>query len=259
VRIFPGSPDPVRVTKLPIKLPAGWFVSATGLSGDGTELAVVSNDRKSVALSVYSVATGRLQHSWSARLSPSAYDPFLSRDLSWVGDKTVGFAVIYNPRVREEVRTLPVSATGTDLLTDSRVVWSQYVKGPRGDVYQESTPRACDTPFLTGNGQAVVCGNDIYSARDKRVSAVWLAYPVATPTRARVIASIPQPKDVSSVSPVAVEWMNPSGTEVLGAWNPSVVTFPGGVKDTSTTNFNALIGDGQVRTFTRIQTRLIAW
>jgi hypothetical protein len=264
VRIFPGSADPVRVTKLPIKLPADGPPSAIALSGDGTELAVASGagaskTRRSVALGVYSVATGRLQHSWSATISTSADDLFALADLSWVGDKAVGFAVMYNPGVREEVRTLPVSATGTDLLTDSRVVWSQYVKGPRGDVYQESTPRACGTPFLTGNGQAVVCGNDVYSARDKRVSAVWLAYPVATPTRAHVIGSVPQPKDVSSVSPVTVEWINPSGTEVLGTWNPSVVTFPGGVKDTSTTNFNALIGDGQVRTFTRIQPRLIAW
>jgi hypothetical protein len=66
----------------------------------------------------------------------------------------VGFAVTYNPQVREEVRTLDLNAVGADLFSASHVVWSQYVRGPRGDIYHEDTPRACGTPKLTGNGQA---------------------------------------------------------------------------------------------------------
>src|SRR6185437_8787700 len=42
VRIFPDAADPVRITKLPIEFPANEGVREIALSGDGTELAVVS-------------------------------------------------------------------------------------------------------------------------------------------------------------------------------------------------------------------------
>ena len=45
VRIFPGTADPVRVTTLPIQLPAGEGVKEIAVSGDGTQLAVVSMTR----------------------------------------------------------------------------------------------------------------------------------------------------------------------------------------------------------------------
>ena len=73
VKIFPGSADPVRVTPLAIQAtPATSIASqviSVALSGDGSELAVVSSTGKSVGLGVYSMATGRLQHSWSAAIS----------------------------------------------------------------------------------------------------------------------------------------------------------------------------------------------
>jgi hypothetical protein len=270
VRIVPGSGDPVRVSKLPIKAPPDGGVGAMAVSGDGTELAVESetgtdlgNDGKNVSrpvtLSVYSIASGQRQHSWSATVSTSAGKPRLISDLSWVGDTTVGFAMTYNPQVSEEVRTLELSSADTDLLTASHVVWSQYVRGPRGDIYHEETPRACDTPTLTGNGQAVVCGNGIYSARDKRLTAVWLAYPLATPTRPRVIGSVLQPKDVSSVSPVTVDWTNASGTEMIGSWLPAVVTFPGGVKDTDSSGFTGFVGGGTITQFPKFADPNVVW
>jgi hypothetical protein len=266
-RISPGSADPLRVTRLPIQAPADGQVREMALSGDGTELAVVSvSGKSSIALRTYSVATGRLQHSWSATISfsPSAGVRSPVTDLSWVGDNTVGFAVIYTPQVREEVRTLSISAPGNGLLAESHVVWSQYVPPPPRDVYQEGTPRACDTPFLSGNGQVVACGTSAYSASDKRLSAVWLAYPVAAPARARVIGSILQPKDVSSLNgPVSVEWTNASGTEVIGQWNPTVVTFPGTSHSIwTTTNYVGIIGRGTVRPFTAFTNHVpphVAW
>jgi len=106
----------------------------------------------------------------------------------------------------------------------------------------------------------VVCGNGAYSARDKRLSAVWLAYPLATPTRPRVIASIPQPKDVSSLSPpTTVEWTNAAGTEMIGSWNPTVVTAPGGDKTWTTTNYNGFVRGGKVQPFTKIFDPVLAW
>ncbi len=156
VRIVPGSASPFRVRKLPIKSPPPGGVNAMALSADGSELAVAYGTgknpvqdprkdapkevRRSVTLSIYSVATGRLRHSWSGTMSASSADPFLISDLSWVGDSTVGFAVTYNPQVSEEVRTLDLSAAGADLLTASHVVWSQYVRGP-GATSTTRTPR----------------------------------------------------------------------------------------------------------------------
>ena len=68
-----------------------------------------------------------------------------------------------------------------------------------------------------------MCGNFTKSASGKRLSAVWLAYPLATPTRPRVIGGVQEPADVSNFNgPISVEWTNPSGTEVIGSWNTSV-------------------------------------
>jgi hypothetical protein len=262
VRIFPGSADPVRITKLPIEFPANEHVKEIALSGDGTQLAVVSTtgngavkDGVPLTLQVYSVATGRLRHSWSAGISATDGNPEPIADLSWVGDSTVGFAVTYSPEVRETVRTLDVSKTGASLLADSRLVWSQYVPAaPHGT---RNAPHACDTPFLTGNGQAVVCGNSTYSPSDKRLSAVWLAYPLATPTQPRVIGSVQVPRNASGFNgQITVDWTNSSGTEVIGSWNPSVQLIGSGDQ---VTNYTAVIGNGKVEQFPRVTGPRVAW
>jgi hypothetical protein len=252
VRILPGAAAPVRVTRLTVdfNFKAGGQVRDIALSADGTELAVVSGTAKSTVLGVYSVATGQLQGSWSAPLDSTPLDtPATNRppvsDLSWVGDGTVGFAVTGTPGVREEVRTLDTSVAGTSLLAASHVVWSQYVPAPPRGSNPAHAPQACGTPFLSGNGQAVVCAASTYSARDERLSAVWLAYPLAAPTRPRVLGSVPQPQDVSHFDFNSVEWTNPSGTEIIGTWNPTVVSAAG----VTTTNFIGFIGHGTVRPF----------
>jgi hypothetical protein len=263
VRILPGSVDPVRITTLPIKFPAGEGVKEIALSGDGTELAVVATASASftegapLTLQVYSVATGRQQHSWSTGLRESAGNLHPVSDLSWVGDSTVGFAVTASPEVREQVRTLDVSDTGTNLMADSRLVWSQYVPAaPHGT---RAALHACDTPFLTGNGQAVVCGNFIKSPSD-RLSVVWLAYPLATPTRPRLIGSVQEPPDVSNFNgSIAVEWTNPSGTEVIGSWNTSVGVLIHGGPATEVTNYEGVIENGKVKPFPRVAGPSVTW
>jgi hypothetical protein len=264
VRIFPGSADPVRVTTLPIQFPAGERVSGgpsagmvnggpypgIALSGDGTELAVVAVPKagSQLVLQVYSVATGQLQHSWPTGVNVTSNgnsSPITG--LSWVGDSTLGFTLTKVAGVSEEVRTLDVTTASGNVLAGSRVVWSQDVpeKPPAG---QLNVPgHACDTPVLTGNGQAVVCGNSTYSGPDKRLTAVWLTYPLATPTKPRVIGSFREPANITAFSgSITVDWTNPSGTEVIGSWESLRVTGPGA---NVTYSDDAVIGGGVVRRF----------
>jgi len=256
VRIFPGSADPVQVTPLPIQATSATSVAtqvtSVALSADGTELAVVFNTGKSVGLGVYSVASGRLQHYWSAAISGVGRVNTPVTDPSWVGDGTVGFAFILTPNVRQDIRTLNVNAVGQNLLADSHVAWTQYVPPPPGGKYGKGTPQTCDTPVLDGDGQAVVCATSSYSASAKRLSALWLAYPLAKSARPRVIGSVQVAPDVKGFNgPNAVEWTNSSGTEVIGSWNPETVVYSKNFQGsaTSVTNDFAFIGGGQIRTF----------
>jgi hypothetical protein len=271
VRIFPGSADPVRVTTLPIQFPAGERINGgpyTGinggpypgiaLSGDGTELAVVAVPKagSQLVLQVYSVATGQLQHSWPTGVNVTSsgnINPITG--LSWVGDSTLGFTLTKTPGVSEEVRTLDVTTASGNVLADSRVVWSQDAPAKPPTAQQKEDPtrplqvpgHACDTPVLTGNGQAVVCGNSTYSGPDKRLTAVWLAYPLATPTKPRVIGSFREPANITAFyGSITVDWTNPSGTEVISSWEPSRVTGPNG---SITYSDDAVIGGGVVRQF----------
>jgi hypothetical protein len=91
-----------------------------------------------------------------------------------------------------------------------------------------------------------VCGNSTYSGPDKRLTAVWLAYPFATPTKPRVIGSIREPTNITSFyGGITVDWTNPSGTEVISSWEPSRVTGSTSV----TYSDDAVIGGGVVRQF----------
>ena len=283
VRIFPGSAGPVRVTTLPIRFPAGERINggpSTGtisggpypgiaLSGDGTELAVVAVPKagSQLVLQVYSVATGQLQHSWPTGVNvPSSGNIQPITGLSWVSDSTLGFTLTKIPGVSEEVRTLDVTTASGNVLADSRVVWSQDVPAkPPGAQGKEDPTRplqvpghACDTPVLTGNGQAVVCGNSTYSGPDKRLTAVWLAYPLATPTKPRVIGSFREPANITAFyGSIAVDWTNPSGTVVIGSWESLRVTGP---NSNVTYSDHAVIGGGVVRQFpSRGIALFVAW
>jgi len=290
VRITPGAAHPVRVTTLPVQFPQGGSVGSIALSADGTELAVLSRNGTTETLGTYSVATGRLQRSWSAAFSVPVSGARNSpvTGLSWVGDAEVGFAVTYSPELREEVRTLDTSTAGAGLLAASRVVWSQDVHAPRGFsgrasracgylkrtqdhtrngwlvVCTKGVTLACDTPRLTRNGQAVVCANSSYSARDRRLSAVFLAYPLAGPGKPRVIASVRQPADVSDFGAIAVQWVNAAGTAAIGSWNAVVETYTSNLASSRmfvSTGGIGLLSNGRATQFTAITgaANIVAW
>ncbi len=98
----------------------------------------------------------------------------------------------------------------------------------------------------------MVCAASSYSASTKRLSALWLAYPLATPARPRVIGRVQAAPDVTSFNGQnAVNWTNASGTEVIGSWNPQTPLYDKNSQEigNSVTNYFAYIGGGQVREF----------
>ena len=110
--------------------------------------------------------------------------------------------------------------------------------------------------------QTVVCAASSYSASDKRLSAIWLAYPLATPARPRVLGRVQVPPNVKDfASPNTVEWTNATGTEVLGSRNTQTVAyskdFPGPA--TTVTNHYAFIGGGKIRPFPWVPSFDDAW
>ena len=59
---------------------------------------------------------------------------------------------------------------------------------------------------------------------------------------------------------ISVKWANPSGTEIIGAWNTSVITGPADNPVSTTSNYMAYIGNGTVSTFPFILGGInIAW
>jgi len=266
LRFSPGSADPLRLAPLPLPSSAALGpVNDMALSADGTELAVMYSTDTHVTLRVYSVATGQLRGSWASTvpgLPKGNGNPFAASfaritNLSWVGDATVGFAFTSHPDVRkdihEEVRTLSIDADDTSLLSASRAVWSLDVPVATYANYGgwDHPDQGCNSPRLSGNGQVVVCGIATYSAASRRLTTTWLAYPVADPARPRVLASVQasiQPVDVPTLSPAStVEWVNPSGTEIIGQWSHQIVTHAGTPNATwSSTGYTAVIGSGTV-------------
>ena len=225
IRLSPGSAHPARMTKLPIPASVRDLpVLTTALSGDGRYLAVAfgSADTTRQQLRVYSVATGRLTRTWRMTDSKSVNSVQAITSLNWVnGDETVAFTLTWGEDTDAQVRTLALSAGGSELLPASHAVWSQHVPGPPHGRTTNSTPLLCGTPFLTADGQAVVCANRSYSAKDKTITIQWLAYPIATPATAHVVGSLRVPvKD--DPSRMAVDWADPSGNVVIGYWMSSI-------------------------------------
>ncbi|HEY3879583.1 MAG TPA: hypothetical protein VGM12_13400 [Trebonia sp.] len=64
------------------------------------------------------------------------------------------------------------------------------------------------------------------------------------------------PKNVSAFNgPVSVAWTNPSGTEVVGSWNPQVSVTGG----SEASNYEGVIGNGTVKTFPLVAGPTAAW
>jgi hypothetical protein len=255
LKITPGSSSPARLTRLPIPAtPTDAKIGAIALSASGRELAVTfqvqSETTATTVLRIYSVATGRLLHSWSTDqnatlalfdLPPNAQS---NNQLNWVdGDRALSFTTfttigklptsnsIGKPQTRiaadTAVRTLDVTASGGDLIRDSRVVWSWSI--PRG-VTDYPCAGGFTLPRLTASGKTVVCSNltivparGVGSAKTRYTwQLAWLAYEIS----ARKVAARTLYKFTAystglktGVSSSSVQWADASGSTVIVAWS----------------------------------------
>jgi hypothetical protein len=119
------------------------------------------------------------------------------------------------------MRTVDVTAGGTDLLAGSRVVWSQYESIPPGEMYTDTTPQTCHDPFLTQDGQAVVCTNS-YPLTGKHRTSAWWEYPVSAPTSPRLLGMVAIPANEHTSIFASVEWVNATGTQAIGQWTEMI-------------------------------------
>lgn len=249
LQIVPGAKSPVRLTRLPLPSMTGMFAMA--LSESGTELAVArmsskANDQETW-LQIYSVDTGRLLRSWSTDngyvfdrgadvMSDSNYG------LAWVdGDRAVDFPYNYESRgapttikfrgrtVRDTpiirhlaVRTVDVTASGGDLITDSRVLWSVVI--PETGGYSSGTCGQYQDALVSADGKTVLCvstyGPDTYRPASKIVPwhLEWQAFSVTAPKTARIVYGFTVDAPIASSFWLNALWSNASGSAVIGFW-----------------------------------------
>jgi len=190
LHLTPGAAQPVRLTPLPITSSlVGDYLEGLAVSPDGSTLAVLFQPAEdgvvnhglapvdSATLRTYSLATGRVLHTWTGSGSPSTMNSFA--DLSWLDDgHTLAF---YYPSTAAHryVRTLNTADPGTSLFSDSRTVFSV----PAG--------RTCDSTLLmTADGKSVICGNFAPDSRSCATGQLaFTAYSVATGKLDRVLYS----------------------------------------------------------------------
>ena len=195
LRIAPGTAHPATLTRLPVRpLPA---VDAMAVSGSGRELAVVQTGAETTqpeVLSIYSLATGGLLHSWSTPqgsrvlldLGSNGSGPLANGPLlTWVDDdRGIIFPGQPSGNLQSwKVRQLDVSATGSSLAADSRIVWTDQSYPSQRDKY------GCDlnNPLaVSPNGRTFVCASGTSEANGDRLMK-WVVYPSGVNPRGRVL------------------------------------------------------------------------
>jgi hypothetical protein len=172
--ITPGSAPAAKLTQLPMEPLSG--VIATALSASGQELAVATASARVTGapdtreLAVYSVATGRPLRSWSTTDTSAIVSDLVPGvqpgrstaqypALTWIdGDQALAFPVlgkVWQPPAgwveALSARSIAVTATGTDLMADSKVLVNLGDDAHVNDL--------CGTyfPVVSGNGTTLFC------------------------------------------------------------------------------------------------------
>ena len=126
----------------------------------------------------------------------------------------------------ETLRLLDKSAGGSDLIADSRVIWSaQSVTRCRSGSSQLSCGSTGGNPMLTADGKTIVCAaaqnaNPPTSANRLTVpvrwTLAWLAYSTSSPTVARTVAQFSVEASLMNPPGVDLLWTDSSGGTLIG-------------------------------------------
>jgi hypothetical protein len=250
--LAPGTARPARLTRLPVEQPGS--LAAMALSASGRQFALVTLNAAHTQryLGVYSTATGRLLRSWSTT-SRLAFSNEFSVEASmaaftWTnGDRAITFPALRavsqphsgKTTYIQEIRTLDLTAKGSDLMAHSHVIWSTSSRpapqaknavtpvqsaNPGG----EQGPMPCGGepyPMVSANGKTATCAaNPGYGLGGPR-QMTWQTY--ALPD---LLADISGGTDayqstVALPAGYAIDletlWVSSSGSAVLGEWTES--------------------------------------
>jgi len=218
VHVVPGAAHPAQLTKLPVP---GINAITAALSPDGRELAVESQSSvvkypdlgdNRFTLALYSVTSGAKLRSWTTPANLPTYQGLTN--LTWLADGMhLAFGVSAGPETAPamQVRSLDMTAQGTNLLTASRVLVTM----------PQSGPAACFSAQVTPDGGTVVCGTR-YNVTAKGGSPAGCArqgpgftvYSARTGKLVRVLYRYPGP---CTSGQARLLWLDASATHVIGA------------------------------------------
>jgi dipeptidyl aminopeptidase/acylaminoacyl peptidase len=248
LRIAPHAARPYQLTRLPINLPSSSrLASAYALSPDGRELAVESvsgvgdqNGDNGATIGVYSVSSGARLRSWSTSQNITASTVRLT--LSWVpGGRRLAFTATSPGGPQEnQLRTLDLTASGTDLMADSRALLTVRIPG--------SNPSTCWMMQLAPDGGTVVCGTQfaVFNGPTDNADCAnggleFTAYSVATGKPERVLYRF-QSRGTCFDGLDDPLWTGPSGTPMVGATEINI-----GYRSGKQVDQIGVITDGRIR------------
>lgn len=220
LRITPGAAHPYQLTKLPIRLPSSSSVGvAYALSPDDRDLAIesmgaASSDGARTTLGVYSVPSGAKLRAWtSGKAMPMGP---VKETLSWLpGGRQLAFSVVPpGGSPGNQLRTLDLTASGTDLMAASRALLT--VKSPG------TSPSSCYTMYLTPDGGTAICATQYAfivgppgtSAGCANGGLEFTAYSVRT---GQPIRDLYQYRGACHSGLADVLWTGSSATSIVGA------------------------------------------
>jgi len=239
VRLAPGTADPARLTRLPIKpltvpysdvtFGLGELVDsfAAALSGSGKELAVPEWAPHGLAVKVFSVATGRLLHEWTTNDRSFAGEP----SVAWIdGDRELALvsrSIDVQPNskfaaMNVTVREWPVAGQASgDLVAVSKVVWGvRTVKNPLTTLQQCVEPMVGGPVLISADGKTFSCTTAGGSAASDHLS--FHTYPLTASTTGATEGRIDYQVTLPNVIYIPeVVWTSPSGGTLIGALIPS--------------------------------------
>jgi hypothetical protein len=229
LRVAPGTAHPYQLAKLPIKLPSSSpNGTAYALSPNDRELAVESLSRtgSAITLALYSVSSGAELRAWTT--STVAYDP-AQLTLSWLPDgRRLAFSHLLSEAsgLQNQLRTLDVTASGTDLMAASRVLLTRPVQGPAD----------CWTMQLTPDGGTVICGSQyamydtgpVTNADCAKGGLEFTAYSVVTGKPLRVLYRY---RGACHDGLTSVLWTDSAARDVIGVTEIDVLNQGGKQSD----------------------------